>query len=174
MHTQMFRKGLKGTHQIGHSDDLWGGKGNCAEGLMWRKFPFFIQKSSELMKILNNGIYLLLVKFKKNCFFFFLTFYTHEWKNNGKTAVEPKERIRKPEAGTGCGTAWGWGTDPHLTYSSTDYILIMGQGCLVKFIKIIVLETSLVVQWLRIYFAVQGTQVQSLARKIKSHMPWRN
>ena len=60
--------------------------------------------------------------------------------------MEPKERIRKPEAGTGCGTAWGWGTDPHLTYSSTDYILIMGQGCLVKFIKIIVLETSLVVQ----------------------------
>ena len=50
--------------------------------------------------------------------------------------MEPKERIRKPEAGTGCGTAWGWGTDPHLTYSSTDYILIMGQGCLVKFIKI--------------------------------------
>ena len=68
----------------------------------------------------------------------------------------------------------GGGTDPHLTYSSTDYILIIGQGCLVKFIKIIVLETSLVVQWLRIYFAVQGTQVQSLARKIKSHMPWGN
>lgn len=173
MYTQMFRKGLKGTQQIGHSDDLWGRKGNCAEGLMWRKFPFFILKSSELMKILNKGIYLLLVKFKKP-FFFFLTFYTHEWKNNGKRAVEPKERIRKPEAGTGCGAAWGWGTDLHFTYSSTDCVLIMGQGFLAKFIKMIVLETSLVVQWWRIYFAVQGTQVQSLSQKIKSNMPWCN
>lgn len=165
----MFRKGLKGTHQISHSDDLWGRKGNCAEGLMWRKFSLFTQKSSELMKIPNNGIYLLLVKLN-----FFFTFYKHWWKNNGKRAVEPKERMRKPEAGTGFGTAWGWGTDPHLTYSNTDYIPIMGQGFLAKFIKIIVLETSLVVQWLKIYFAGQGTQVQSLARKIKSHMPWCN
>ena len=34
--------------------------------------------------------------------------------------------------------------------------------------------TCLVVQWLRICLAVQGTQVLSLARELRSHMPWGN
>ena len=35
-------------------------------------------------------------------------------------------------------------------------------------------QTSLVVQWLGIFLARQGTQVQSLVGKLKSHIPWRN
>ena len=31
--------------------------------------------------------------------------------------------------------------------------------------------TSLAVQWLRLYFPMQEVQVQSLVRKLKSHMP---
>ena len=34
--------------------------------------------------------------------------------------------------------------------------------------------TSLVVQWLRIRIAMQGTQVQSLIRELGSHMLWGN
>lgn len=59
--------------------------------------------------------------------------------------------------------AAGVGHRPHLTYSSTDCILIMGQGFLAKFIKMIVLETSLAVQCRAL--AVQGTQVQSCPGK---------
>ena len=33
---------------------------------------------------------------------------------------------------------------------------------------------SLVVQWLRIHLAMQGTQVQSLVGELRSHMPWSN
>ena len=33
-------------------------------------------------------------------------------------------------------------------------------------------ETSLVVQWLRIHLAMEGTQVQSLVRELRSHRPW--
>ena len=32
--------------------------------------------------------------------------------------------------------------------------------------------TSLLVQWLRIYLAMQGTQVFSSVREPRSHMPW--
>ena len=32
--------------------------------------------------------------------------------------------------------------------------------------------TSLVVQWLRIHFPMQGTQVRSLVRELRSYMPW--
>ena len=32
--------------------------------------------------------------------------------------------------------------------------------------------TSLVVQWLRIYFAMQGTWVQSLVLELRSHTHW--
>lgn len=162
----MFRKGLKGTHQISHSDDLWGGKGNCAEGLMWRKFPLFTQKSSELMKILNNGIYLLLVKLN-----FFLRF-THISERITERELWSQRRESESLRQERALALPGGGHRPPPHYSSTDYIPIMGQGFPVKFIKIIVLENSRVVQWLKIYFAVQGTQVQSLAQKIKSHMPW--
>ena len=31
--------------------------------------------------------------------------------------------------------------------------------------------TSLVVQWLRIHLAMQGTKVQSLVEELRSHMP---
>ena len=34
--------------------------------------------------------------------------------------------------------------------------------------------TSLVVQWLRVSLAMQGTWVQSLVRELRSHMPWSN
>ena len=34
--------------------------------------------------------------------------------------------------------------------------------------------TSLVVQWLRIQLAMQGTWVQSLVREVRSHMLWGN
>ena len=34
--------------------------------------------------------------------------------------------------------------------------------------------TSLVVQWLRICLSMQGTQIRSLVRKLRSHMPWGN
>ena len=34
--------------------------------------------------------------------------------------------------------------------------------------------TSLVVQWLRICLAMQGTQVQSLVREPRSPVPWSN
>ena len=34
--------------------------------------------------------------------------------------------------------------------------------------------TSLVVQWLRIHLAMQGTQVLSLVWELRSHMPWSN
>ena len=36
------------------------------------------------------------------------------------------------------------------------------------------LGTSLVVQWLRILLAVQGTQVQSFVRELRSHTPRSN
>ena len=35
-------------------------------------------------------------------------------------------------------------------------------------------ETFLVVQGLRIRLVMQGTQVQSLVGKLRSHMPWSN
>ena len=35
----------------------------------------------------------------------------------------------------------------------------------------VVTGTSLVVQWLRIHLAVQGTRVQSLVGELRSHMP---
>ena len=38
----------------------------------------------------------------------------------------------------------------------------------------IILGTSLVVQWLRICPAMQGTQVPSLIGELRSHMPWDN
>ena len=41
-------------------------------------------------------------------------------------------------------------------------------------ILIMVQGSSLVVQWLRIHLAMQGTQVQSLVRELRSHMPWDN
>ena len=34
--------------------------------------------------------------------------------------------------------------------------------------------TSLVVQWLRIHLPVQGMQVPSLVRELRSHMQWGN
>ena len=40
--------------------------------------------------------------------------------------------------------------------------------------KNISLGTSLVVQWLRISFAMKGTQVQSLVGELRSHMPQNN
>ena len=36
------------------------------------------------------------------------------------------------------------------------------------------LQTSLVVQWLRIHLPMQGMQVQSLLRELGSHVPWGN
>ena len=33
-------------------------------------------------------------------------------------------------------------------------------------------RTSLVVQWLRICLAMQGTHVQFLVRELSSHVPW--
>ena len=33
-------------------------------------------------------------------------------------------------------------------------------------------ETSLIVQWLRLFLSMQGVQVQSLVRELKSHMPY--
>ena len=33
---------------------------------------------------------------------------------------------------------------------------------------------SLAVQWLRIHFAMQGTQVRSLVGELRSYMPWSN
>ena len=35
-------------------------------------------------------------------------------------------------------------------------------------------ETSLVVQWLRVHLPMQGTWVLSLVGKLRSHMPWGN
>ena len=34
--------------------------------------------------------------------------------------------------------------------------------------------TSLMVPWLRIYFAMQGTRVRSLLRELRFHVPWSN
>ena len=36
------------------------------------------------------------------------------------------------------------------------------------------LGTSPVVHWLRVYLAMQGTQVWSLVRELRSHMLWSN
>ena len=36
------------------------------------------------------------------------------------------------------------------------------------------LEISLVVQWLKICFAMQGTQVRSLVGELRSHLLWTN
>ena len=35
-------------------------------------------------------------------------------------------------------------------------------------------RTSLVVQWLRVCFPMQGTWVRSLVRELRSHLPWGN
>ena len=40
--------------------------------------------------------------------------------------------------------------------------------------SVAILETSLVVPWLRIHFAMQGMQVWSLVGELRSHMPWDN
>ena len=38
----------------------------------------------------------------------------------------------------------------------------------------LIFRTSLVVQWLRIRLAMQGTWVQSLVGELRSHKPWGN
>ena len=43
---------------------------------------------------------------------------------------------------------------------------------LTSYFKFLVRGTSLVVQWLRIHLPMQGTWVQSLVKKLRSHMPW--
>ena len=40
-----------------------------------------------------------------------------------------------------------------------------------KYIKRIIIRTSLVVQWLRIRLPMQGTRVRSLVGELRSHMP---
>ena len=49
--------------------------------------------------------------------------------------------------------------------------IVMVEIRLYAFIKIYRLETSLVVQWLRLRLPVQGVKVRSLVREIRSHMP---
>ena len=43
---------------------------------------------------------------------------------------------------------------------------------LTSYFKFLVRGTSLVVQWLRIHLPMQGTWVQSLVKRLRSHMPW--
>ena len=40
-------------------------------------------------------------------------------------------------------------------------------------VKVLADGISLVVQWLRLYLPVQGAQVRSLGRELRSHMPCR-
>jgi len=47
--------------------------------------------------------------------------------------------------------------------------------CVLKaMLKILNIEISLVVQWLRIHLAMQGTWVRSLIRELRSHRPQNN
>ena len=60
------------------------------------------------------------------------------------------------------------GVKPHHPYSIfACYCRQLQQNL----IKIQEFGTSLVVQWLKIHFSMQGTQVQSLVKKLRSHIP---
>ena len=48
------------------------------------------------------------------------------------------------------------------------FLLITAGGIVIR------LGTSLMVQWLRICLAMQGTWIQNLVRELRSHMPWSN
>lgn len=80
---------LKAKHSYAHTNERRSGTHSKSVIVMTReegkelcgradvkKISIFIQKSSELMKILNKGIYLLLVKFKNLFFFFFNILHT--------------------------------------------------------------------------------------------------
>ena len=49
-----------------------------------------------------------------------------------------------------------------------------GAASLICIMSKLIVEASLVVQWLRLHIPSQGTEVQSLVRELRSHMPQGN